>query len=159
MAPWCPARRLAPCRSCRGPTLRVLRNIKNRYRRTAWSRYGFVNAFNPLKNWYDHDVIGIDTGITLLMAENLRSGFVWNTFMKNPEAQRGMKRAGFKKYYARGRLTSSGDSSNILASTVKLFPGSDGGSHRKSNRLHQFCSDRLARYKHFLLASHRFIST
>ena len=25
----------------------------------------FVNAFNPLKNWYDSDVIGIDTGIIL----------------------------------------------------------------------------------------------
>jgi hypothetical protein len=32
------------------------------------------------------------------MAENLRSGFVWRTFMKNPEAQRGMKRAGFTSY-------------------------------------------------------------
>ena len=65
----------------------------------AWNKYGFVNAFNPLKNWYDPDVIGIDTGITMLMAENLRTGFVWDTFMKAPEAQRGMERAGFKKYY------------------------------------------------------------
>jgi hypothetical protein len=77
------------------PCLRVLKNIKNRYGARAWSRYGFVNAFNPLKNWYDTDVIGIDTGIVMLMAENLRTGFVWNTFMKNPEAQRGLKRAGF----------------------------------------------------------------
>jgi hypothetical protein len=79
-----------------GPTLRVLRNIKNRYPQGAWSRYGFVNAFNPLKKWYDTDVIAIDTGITMLMAENLRTGFVWNTFMKSPEAQRGLRRAGFK---------------------------------------------------------------
>jgi hypothetical protein len=33
------------------------------------------------------------------MAENLRTGFVWNTFMKNKAAQRGMRRAGFKKYH------------------------------------------------------------
>jgi hypothetical protein len=78
-------------------TLRVLKNIRNRYP-SAWSRYGFVDAFNPLKNWYDTDVIGIDTGITMLMAENLRTGFVWDTFMKTPEAQRGMERAGFHKY-------------------------------------------------------------
>jgi hypothetical protein len=77
------------------PVMRVLKNIRTRYGK-AWSRYGFVNAFNPLKNWYDTDVIGIDTGITLLMAENHRSRFVWETFMKNPEAQRGMDRAGFK---------------------------------------------------------------
>jgi hypothetical protein len=76
-------------------TLRVLKNMKNRYGNEAWSRYGFVNAFNPLKKWYDTDVIAIDTGITLLMAENLRTGFVWKTFMKNPEARRGLQRAGF----------------------------------------------------------------
>ena len=77
-------------------TLRVLRAIRNRYP-NAWSKYGFVNAFNPLTNWYDSDVIGIDTGIILLMAENLRTGFVWDTFMKSPEAKRGMERAGFQK--------------------------------------------------------------
>jgi hypothetical protein len=78
-------------------TLRVLKSIRNRYP-AAWNKYGFVNAFNPLTNWYDSDVIGIDTGITMLMAENLRTGFVWNTFMKTPEAQRGMRRAGLNKY-------------------------------------------------------------
>jgi hypothetical protein len=81
-----------------GPTIRVLRNIYNRYGAGTWSQYGFVDAFNPLTNWYDSDVVGIDTGITMVMAENARTGFVWNTFMKNPEAQRGMARAGFKPY-------------------------------------------------------------
>jgi hypothetical protein len=79
-------------------SLRVLRNMRARYGTGAWSKYGFVNAFNPLKGWYDHDVVGIDTGISLLMAENLRSGFIWETFMKNPEARRGMTRAGFEPY-------------------------------------------------------------
>jgi hypothetical protein len=78
--------------------MRVLRTIKSRYGEPTWSRYGFVNAFNPLKSWYDHDVIGIDTGVTMVMAENARTGFVWDTFMKNPEAQRGLERAGFKTY-------------------------------------------------------------
>jgi hypothetical protein len=77
-------------------TLRVLKNIKNRYAPSVWSRYGFVNAFNPLTKWYDSDVVAIDTGITMLMAENLRTGFVWNTFMKSPEARRGLERAKFK---------------------------------------------------------------
>jgi len=40
--------------------------------------------------------VGIDVGITMVMAENARTSFVWQTFMKNPEAQRGMDRAGFK---------------------------------------------------------------
>jgi hypothetical protein len=76
-------------------TLRVLKYIKNHYGPEVWTRYGFVNAFNPLKKWYDTDVIAIDTGITMLMAENLRTGFVWSTFMKSPEVQRGLRRAGF----------------------------------------------------------------
>jgi hypothetical protein len=80
--------------------MRVLRNIRYNYGAGTWSRYAFVDAFNPLINWYDSDVIGIDTGITMLMAENARTEFVWNTFMKNPEAQRGMELAGFVHYQA-----------------------------------------------------------
>jgi hypothetical protein len=79
------------------PAMRVLRTIRSRYG-GAWSRYGFVNAFNPLTRWYDTDVVGIDTGISMVMAENARTGFVWDTFMKNPETRRGMERAGFKPY-------------------------------------------------------------
>ena len=76
-------------------TVRVLRNIHEKYEKDAWKRYGFVDAFNPLTNWYSHDVIGIDVGITLLMAENARTGFVWEQFMKNSIAKTGMLRAGF----------------------------------------------------------------
>jgi len=73
----------------------VLRNIRAAYP-AAWQRYGFVDAFNPLKRWYDPDSLGIDLGIAMLMAENYRSQFVWNTFMKNPEAQAAMSAVGFK---------------------------------------------------------------
>jgi hypothetical protein len=76
-------------------TLRVLRTMRNIYGSRTWTRYGFINAFNPMTRWYDTDVVGIDTGVTLLMAENLRTGFVWNTFSKNPEVQRALQRAGF----------------------------------------------------------------
>lgn len=75
--------------------MRVLRNIRERYP-NAWGRYGFTDAFNPLTNWYNQDVIGIDVGITMLMAENARSGFIWKTFMKNKEAEHAMEKAGFK---------------------------------------------------------------
>jgi hypothetical protein len=78
-------------------TMQVLRTIRNRYPQT-WSCYGFVDALNPLKNWYDTDVVGIDAGITMVMAENARTGYVWKVFMENPEAQLGMQRAGFKPY-------------------------------------------------------------
>jgi len=77
--------------------MRVLANIRRRYPQ-AWCEYGFVDALNPLKGWYDTDVVGIDVGITMVMAENARSGYIWKIFMENPEAQRGMQKAGFKPY-------------------------------------------------------------
>jgi hypothetical protein len=75
--------------------MEVLRTIRERYPK-AWGRYGFVDAFNPLSGWYNPDVLGIDLGITMLMAENARSGFVWSTFMKNEEMQSAMDKAGFQ---------------------------------------------------------------
>lgn len=77
------------------PCMAVLRHIRDRFGSKVWKRYGFVDAFNPLTGWIDPDVIGIDVGITMLMAENLRSGFVWSTFMRNPEAEQAMRKVGF----------------------------------------------------------------
>jgi hypothetical protein len=74
----------------------VLRAMRSKWGDRAWSRYGFVDAFHPAANWYDPDVLGIDQGISVLMAENLRSGFVWKTFMRNPECARAMQLVGFK---------------------------------------------------------------
>jgi hypothetical protein len=73
----------------------VLRNICSKYPQ-AWQRYGFVGAFNPLTGWYDSDVVGIQAGITMLMAENERTGFVWNTFMANSEAKSALSAVGFR---------------------------------------------------------------
>ena len=77
-------------------SIRVLRNLRGPYREKVWTKYSFRDAFNPLTNWYDGDVLGIDLGITMLMAENHRTGFVWEQFMKNPEAQKAMRLAGFR---------------------------------------------------------------
>ncbi|WP_157466840.1 glucoamylase family protein [Edaphobacter aggregans] len=78
--------------------LRVLRSLKDNYEQYAWGRYGPCDALHPSLSWYDSDVLGIDLGISLLAAENLRSGFVWKTFMQNPEASNAMRLAGFRSY-------------------------------------------------------------
>ena len=75
-------------------TIHVLRWIRGHYPR-AWQRYGYVDAFNPLTGWYDTDVLGIDLGIAMLMAENYRTQLIWNTFMQNPEAQASLQLAAF----------------------------------------------------------------
>jgi hypothetical protein len=73
----------------------VLRAMRSKWGKQAWGRYGFVDAFHPAANWYDPDVLGIDQGISVVMAENLRSSLVWKTFMRNPECVLAMQRAGF----------------------------------------------------------------
>jgi hypothetical protein len=75
--------------------LRVQRALKANYGDKAWGRYGFCDAFHPQANYYDPDVLGIDQGISLVQAENLRTGFVWETFARNPEVPVAMQRAGF----------------------------------------------------------------
>ena len=78
-----------------GDCIRVLRALRQDFGSNAWGRYGFCDCIHPQLNWYDPDVLGIDVGIGLLMAENLRSSFVWNTFMKNIEVNTAMQRVGF----------------------------------------------------------------
>ena len=76
--------------------IRVLQNIREKFGKRAWKKYGFVDAFNPLTGWASSDVLGINAGITLLMAENARTGFVWEQFAKNPEVAKAMELAGFQ---------------------------------------------------------------
>ncbi len=74
----------------------VLQNMKDEYGDHVWCRYGFRDAFHPKEGWYSPDVIGIDLGIMVLMAENARHASVWKAVMSTPEAQRGMKLAGLR---------------------------------------------------------------
>ena len=75
--------------------LRTLQSQKALYGAKAWGRYGLCDAFHPATDWYDPDVLGIDLGISVVMAENLRSGLVWDVFQRNPEIAVGMRKAGF----------------------------------------------------------------
>lgn len=72
-------------------TLPALREMKDKFGEKIYDRYGFTDAFNPTTGWVNPDVIGIDLGITLLSAENLRSGNVWHWFMRNVEIRRAMQ--------------------------------------------------------------------
>lgn len=75
--------------------LPALRNLYDRFRTNLWTGYGFRDAFNLTANWWDPDVLAIDQGAILLMAENHRTQNVWRRFMRSPEIQRGLKAAGF----------------------------------------------------------------
>jgi hypothetical protein len=67
------------------------RLMYDRLEPVLWGKYGFVNAFNIDRDWFAHDVIGIDLGMELLSIENHRSGLVWalmDSFYSTPRARR-----------------------------------------------------------------------
>jgi len=68
--------------------LPALRTMWEDFGESAYGRYGFADAFHPVSGWVDPEVLGIDQGITLLSAENLRSRRVRNWFMQSPPIQR-----------------------------------------------------------------------
>lgn len=63
--------------------------------RRVWGRYGFSNALNVDKDWYDRDVVGIDLGMLLLAVENHRTGLIWRLTSAHPAVRRGKTAAGF----------------------------------------------------------------
>jgi hypothetical protein len=75
-------------------TVPTLKDMKRKFGDRIYGRYGFTDAFHPTDDWVNPDVIGIDLGIILLSAENLRTGQVWNWFMMNPEIPLALDRAG-----------------------------------------------------------------
>lgn len=86
-------------------SLPALREMRARYGERIYARYGFADAFNPLTGWVDADVIGINLGITLLSAENLRTGNVWRWFMRNSEITRALDAVGLVKTRRARRLS------------------------------------------------------
>ena len=77
--------------------LASMQHVKTTLDGKIWGRYGFSDAFNIDRNWFDQDVIGIDLGCALLMLENERSAFVWKQFMGIPEIQVALDLAGLRK--------------------------------------------------------------
>ena len=82
-------------------SLPALRAMRERFGEKIYGRYGFADAFNPNNGWVDTDVIGINVGVMLLSAENLRTGDVWRWFMRNREIPRAMSLIGLDLYGSR----------------------------------------------------------
>ena len=71
-----------------------LRAMRRKYGDRVWGRYGFCDAFNVDRNWFDADTIGIDAGMALLAIENHRSGLIWKLMASLPSTQRAFRAAG-----------------------------------------------------------------
>ena len=77
-------------------SLAALKDMKDQYGEKIWGKYGFKDAFNPKKNWFSNEYLGLDQGPILIAIENYRTGLIWRIFMQNPYVQEGLKKAGFR---------------------------------------------------------------
>ncbi len=73
-----------------------LQHLYERYQDSLWGDYGFSDAFNLDKHWFDDRVIAIDQGAILLGIENSRSELIWKTTSRSSIIKTGLDAAGFK---------------------------------------------------------------
>lgn len=78
-------------------SLVAARAMYDTHRKRLWGRYGFSNAFNVDRDWFDKDVVGIDLGMMLLAIEDRRSGLIWKLFQSHPSVRKALRLAGFQK--------------------------------------------------------------
>lgn len=62
-----------------------------------FGKYGFKDAFNISENWVANSYLAIDQGPIVVMIENYRTGIIWDTFMKNPEINIALEKAGLTR--------------------------------------------------------------
>ena len=96
-----------------------LRAMRIRYGDDLFTRYGFLDAFNPTltdstlpvrrgkivpgKGWFNDNYLGIDQGPIVAMIANHRNGFIWEMMKRSPYVVRGLCRAGFSGGWLEGR--------------------------------------------------------
>jgi hypothetical protein len=96
----------------------ALKEMQARFGERVFKRYGFIDAFNVTfaasglrsptgtvhpEGWFANNYLGIDQGPIVLMAENHRSGLVWEVMKRNSYIVRGLCRAGFTGGWIEGR--------------------------------------------------------
>jgi hypothetical protein len=85
--------------------------MKRRFGAAIYSRYGFLDSFNPTLAkaaggvqhgrvvpglcWVDVDHLGIDQGPIVGMIANYRDELIWRAMRRSPPVIAGLRRAGF----------------------------------------------------------------
>lgn len=101
----------------------ALRAMYDRYREQLWGPYGFRDAYNIYHSWFATDHLGIDQGPFVIMIENEATGRVWDVFMRNEHAQRGLDLAGFRATDVSAEMPS-----DAVEFSAHVFPNPASGS-------------------------------
>jgi hypothetical protein len=111
----------------------ALHNMYDTYGSMLWGRYGFKDAFNLTRFWWDTDYLGIDQGPIVIMIENYLNESVWSRIKDNADVRTGLIRAGF------GSLSAVADDRRpvrsgleIMQNTPNPFRGSTTIAYRAS---------------------------
>ncbi len=120
----------------------ALRAMLLKYGKKVYGRYGFADAFNPTTGWVSRYVIGIDVGITLLSAEDLRTGNVWGWFMSNVEVDRALDMIGLMPRSPVDGKQTAGEIADAREGTSELNAGKrsadgDPGPHIQVGAKHR----------------------
>ncbi|MCU7504566.1 MAG: T9SS type A sorting domain-containing protein [Ignavibacteria bacterium] len=76
-------------------SIAALKNFYHTYGAKLYGPYGFKDAFNVQKNWFDNNYLAIDQGPIVVMIENYRSELLWKNFMANSEISPMLAKIGF----------------------------------------------------------------
>jgi len=60
-----------------------------------WGDFGFRDAFNLDRDWFEPGYLAIDQGPIVVMIENHRTGLCWRLFMANEEIPRALRACGW----------------------------------------------------------------
>lgn len=75
--------------------LNAIKHFYRTYGSAVWGDFGFKDAFNVSKLWFNEDYLAIDQGPIICMIENYRSQLLWNLFMADPDVKAALSKIPF----------------------------------------------------------------
>lgn len=76
-------------------SLNALKHFYRVYGSALWGDFGFKDAFNISKFWFNDDYLAIDQGPIICMIENYRSQLLWKLFMADPDVKAALPKIPF----------------------------------------------------------------
>lgn len=76
-------------------SLNALKHFYRVYGSALWGDFGFKDAFNVSKFWFNDDYLAIDQGPIICMIENYRSQLLWNLFMADTDVKAALPKIPF----------------------------------------------------------------
>jgi hypothetical protein len=74
-------------------SLDAMRYVRKQWGDRAYGKYGFTSSMNLLNSFVSPLYVGIELGPMIMMAENARSGLIWDLYSRSPAMSNFVRRA------------------------------------------------------------------